>query len=396
MKKIISLGGNFFQKTLVQAAKRMGVYVIDVDYLPDNPAHKYADEYYNISTLDREAVLKLAIEKGVDGIVSYASDISAPTAAYVSEKLNLPGNPLDTINIMTDKSLFHPFLKKHGFYVPDNEIVADYEQLVTFYEKSRDRIIVKPSHGSGSRGVSVVKDMDGLYDAWEEALKYADKSVIVEEFIPRVGHQIAGDAFVRNGEIVFLGCANEHFDNDCNLLVPVGESFPAHISNDCKETAKYVIGAALHSLGFVIGAVNLDFHFTSKGNVFLIELGPRNGGNLITDAIKISSGLDLAEYTVKAAIGEDISDLSDKTMERFIGTYIWHSAQEGIYQYIRYDRVLEEKLIRSDLFIQPGDKVWKYVNGKFGIGAALIEFQSMDEMIYMMDHMTDYYEIVLA
>lgn len=265
-----------------------------------------------------------------------------------------------------------------------------------FYEKSRGHIIVKPSRGSGSRGVSVVKNIDSLHDAWNEALKYADNSVIVEEFIPRVGHQIAGDAFVRNGEIVFFGCANEHFDNDCNSLVPVGESFPAYISNEVKDEAKSIVGAALHSLGYVIGAVNLDFHFTSDGNVFLIELGPRNGGNLIADAIKISSGLDLAEYTVKAAIGDDISDLSDKAMERFIGTYIWHSMEEGIFQYIRYKRELEEKLIKSDLFIRPGDKVWKYVNGKFGIGAALIEFQSMDEMIYMMDHMTDYYEIVLG
>ena len=97
MKKIISLGGNYFQMTAVKAAKRLGYYVIDIDYLPDNPAHKFADEYYNISTLDKESVLKLAIEKNIDGIMAYASDVSAPTAAWVAEKLGLPTNPYDTV-----------------------------------------------------------------------------------------------------------------------------------------------------------------------------------------------------------------------------------------------------------------------------------------------------------
>ena len=93
-KKIMLLGGNYFQMTATKAAKELGHYVISVDYLPDNPAHKYADEYHNVSTTDKEAVLALARELNIDGIVSYASDVSAPTAAYVAEKMGLPTNPL--------------------------------------------------------------------------------------------------------------------------------------------------------------------------------------------------------------------------------------------------------------------------------------------------------------
>ena len=92
-KKIMMLGGNYFQMTAVLAAKRLGYHVIDVDYLPGNPAHRYADEYYNISTIDKEKVLQKARELQIDGIVSYASDVSAPTAAYVAEAMGLPTNP---------------------------------------------------------------------------------------------------------------------------------------------------------------------------------------------------------------------------------------------------------------------------------------------------------------
>ena len=105
------LGGNYFQMTATLAAKDLGCHVISVDYLPDNPAHKYADEYHNVSTIDKEKVLELARELKIDGIVSYASDVSAPTAAYVSEALGLPTNPYESVMIMTHKDLFRKFLK---------------------------------------------------------------------------------------------------------------------------------------------------------------------------------------------------------------------------------------------------------------------------------------------
>ncbi len=85
-KKIMLLGGNYFQMTATKAAKNLGCHVISVDYLPNNPAHKFADEYYNISTIDKNAVLTLAKKLKIDGIWSYASDVSAPTVAYVAEK----------------------------------------------------------------------------------------------------------------------------------------------------------------------------------------------------------------------------------------------------------------------------------------------------------------------
>lgn len=81
MKKIMMLGGNYFQATAIKAAKELGHYVIRVDYLPDNPGHKFSDEYHNISTVDQEEILKLARELKIDGIVSYASDVSPSTPA---------------------------------------------------------------------------------------------------------------------------------------------------------------------------------------------------------------------------------------------------------------------------------------------------------------------------
>lgn len=106
------LGGSHFQVAAIKYAKEAGYYVITVDYLPGNPGHIYAHEYYNISTTDKEAVLKLAKKLKIDGIVSYASDPGATTAAFVSDKLSLPGNPYESVKILQQKDLFRKFQKK--------------------------------------------------------------------------------------------------------------------------------------------------------------------------------------------------------------------------------------------------------------------------------------------
>ena len=97
MKKILMLGGTMQQIPIIKLAKEMGLYVITCDYAPENPGHKYADEYHNVSTTDVDGVLELAKELKIDGIVAYASDPAAPTAAYVAEKLGLPGNPYESV-----------------------------------------------------------------------------------------------------------------------------------------------------------------------------------------------------------------------------------------------------------------------------------------------------------
>ena len=113
MKKILMLGGSLYQTYAIKEAKRLGYYVITCDYLPENPGHQFADEYHNVSTTDKEAVLALAKELHIDGVVAYASDPAAPTAAYVAEKLGLPTSPYKSVEILSNKDLFREFLQKN-------------------------------------------------------------------------------------------------------------------------------------------------------------------------------------------------------------------------------------------------------------------------------------------
>ena len=153
MKKILMLGGAMQQIPAIQKAKELGFYTITCDYLPENPGHKLADEYHNVSTTDKEAVLALAQALQIDGIVAYASDPAAPTAAYVSEKMGLPGNPYDSVEILTHKDLFRDFLKNNGFFTPQAGGYSSLEEAAADIDRFNFPVMVKPVDSSGSKGV---------------------------------------------------------------------------------------------------------------------------------------------------------------------------------------------------------------------------------------------------
>lgn len=396
MKKLMSLGGNYYQMSLVKTARRMGIYTISVDYLPSNPAHKYANEYYNISIIDKDAILKLAKEKQIDGIISFASDIGTLTAAYVAEKLHLPTNPYHTMELMINKNLFHPFLHSHGFNVPDVITVystGDAEFFLAKYKK----ILIKPLICSGSKGITIVDNPSILSNAIEIAQSYSiDGLAVAEQYIEKNGRQISGDIFIANNNVVMWGLANAHRDLFVNPLVPVGNSFPLVMDDIKISVVKSEISRAIALLGYKNGPINVEVMFDSNDNPVIVELGPRSGGGLISDTIYMCTGIDILSYCVRCAIGDDISDLRDSTCKRYIGTYEFHSRYSGIFNSINIDNSITDRMLLCDIFVSPGAEVVRYQNASHILGIALLEFESPKEMIDMMDNMNQYIDIELS
>lgn len=393
-KKIMLLGGNYYQMTATKTAKALGYHVISVDYLPDNPAHKYADEYYNISTLDKEAILELARRLQIDGIVSYASDISAPTAAYVSEQMGLPTNPYESVKKLTRKDLIRPFMEAHGFNTPKSGKFSTYEEALTFFKKYKKPLIVKPVDASGSKGVTKVYEEADFSKAYEEAMQYSHvKIIIIEEFLVRAGYQIAGDAFIWKGEIVFAAMMNEHFDKLCNPFVPIGESYPSILPSHLQQKARKEIERLMQLLDIKMGAINMDFMIDEEENIYILEIGPRNGGNLITDVIKEANGIDLAEYTLRAAVGEDCSFLKDKKPHTYVSSYVVHALKDGAFEKVHIEESIKKDILRWDMFVKEGEMIHRFNHGGYGIGAMLIKHQTVEEMLERMDHMEKYIRV---
>ena len=369
-------------------ARRQGHYVITCDYLPENPGHRLAHEYHNVSTTDMKAVLEVARNAGIDGIVAYASDPAAPTAAYVGNALGLVSNPYEAVLTLARKDLFRRFLRDHGFHVPRSESFGSVREAREYAGTLSLPIFVKPVDSSGSKGVTQLQDLDDLETAFSHALKYSRaKRVVVEERICRKGYQVAGDGFIVDGRLAFRCFANEHFDKLCNGLVPIGESFPAIHDKRLLETAHRETQRLLTLLGMKTGALNFDFVFTETGEFFFLELGPRNGGNLIPEVINYVTGVDLVKYTVDAALGLDCSRLKMEPPQGYYSSYIVHAVRDGTCRDLRMTERFKSHVVEQNISVNPGDAVRQFNGSNDTLGTAILRFESEREMLTMMDNM---------
>ena len=396
MKKILLLGGSAQQVIAIKKAKELGYKTILCDYLEDNPGKLVADVFYQESTTNKEKILEIAKEEKINGIVAYASDPAAPTAAYVAEKLNLPGNPYKSVDILCNKDKFRKFLKENNFCTPKAKGYNDLKQLMKDLEKFKLPLMIKPVDSSGSKGVSKINSKENIKEKFDYAMSFSRvKRVVVEEYVEEYGYQVAGDGFSVNGKLVFRSFANDHFDEKSpNKYTPVAASFPSIFSNEIQNKGAGEVQKALKILKMKDGAYNFDIRVDKNYNVYLMEIGPRNGGNMIPQIIKLGTGIDMVEYTIKCAMGEDCSDLKMTDFKGFYAYYSVHSKREGILKNIKFDDEFKNNnIVEINLNYNKGDKILAYTGSNATLGILLLKFSSEKEMLEKIENMDNYITI---
>ncbi len=370
----------------------MGYYTITCDYLPDNPGHKFADEYHNVSTTDKEAVLALARELQIDGILAYATDVAAATAAYVSEAMGFPTSPYKSVDILTNKDKFRAFLEENGFCTPRARGYSSVEEAKKDLENFKFPVMVKPVDSAGSKGVARMDDASQLEELVENALQYSRcKRFIIEEYVEKYRYQIAGDGFSVDGKLVFRCFANEHFSNKAaSPYVPIGESFPYDMPKEVHEKVHAEIQRLLTLLDMKTQAYNFDIRIDKDYNVYLMEVGPRNGGNMIAQVIEKATGIPFVEYMLKAAMGEDCSDLKMVEPEGFWSCYILHTLKEGNFKRIQYTDEIKKNIVEEHIHVKEGEKLIPFTGSNGTVGVLILRYDSMEEMLHKMDNMYDY------
>ncbi|MCV2444695.1 ATP-grasp domain-containing protein [Acinetobacter bereziniae] len=387
-KRILFLGAAPSQVPPIKYAKSQGYYVITCDYLPDNPGHKLADEYHNVSTTDKDAVLDLALNLKIDGIVAYASDPAAPTAAYVAEKMGLPGNPYESVLVLARKDLFRAFLKENGFNVPRSESFYNLTDAMRWLDQISVPAFIKPVDSSGSKGVTEICDKKDLEAAFNYALKFSrEKKVVVEEKIVKQGYQVAGDGFIVNGKLAFRCWADEHFDKLCNGLVPIGQTFPTSHNENLLSDAHKETQRLLNLLNMKTGALNFDFLFSEDGKFYFLELGPRNGGCLIPEVVKYATGIDLIKATVDAALGLDCNYVTQTNVKGFWSSYMVHSLTDGAFDGLYISKRAKEMIVEQDIYVSKNNQVKQYSGSNDTLGMMILKYPSMDIMLDMIDNM---------
>lgn len=392
--RVLFLGGAYSQVPIIKEAKDRGYYIITCDYLPDNPGHAYADEYHNVSTTDFEGVLEVAKQSHPDFIIAYASDPAAPTASWVSEQLGLPNNSYESIQILAEKDLFRSFLKKHGFNTPQ-AISIKSENDIELAKKLNFPIIVKPTDSSGSKGVSRVDVPSDTDKAVDYALQFSrNKRIIAEEFVVSDGAQLHGDGLVLNGELVYSYLGDHHYDYDVNPFVPFSTSWPSKKGSNIINLVNEELKVAIHKSGFKTGAVNIEVRVTEENKIFIMEIGPRSGGNFTPQAIKYGTDFDMVAAILDSSMGNPVSLPS--TAVRPSAYYAMHVDNDGVLESITIKKELKPFIKEYHQYKQIGDKVHSFQGANAALGIVLLQFSTIEEMSYYIENMNKYIEIRLT
>jgi biotin carboxylase len=389
MKSILLLGGSKQQIPAIEYANKQGYRTILCDYLTDNPGQEYADVHYLISTTDREAIFEIAKKENVDGIIAYASDPAAPIAAYVAEQLNLPTNPFKSVEILSYKDKFREFLTNHDFPCPHAESFCDANEAKKSIGRFKLPVMVKPVDGSGSKGVNKVNSIDEIDHYIQLAFAQSRQKVIIIEGFIEQDHPyiIAGDCFVINGRVEFWGFLNSHRDSACNIYVPTGTSYPIRIEETRLTQVKETIQRLFDCLDIRFGAFNMEVMINQQGEIYIIEMGPRNGGNMIPDLLKEATGNDMIAASIQLAMGNEFGFENSPVEDKCIATHVLHARKQGVFKQVNYNEVIKSKLYKEVLYKSPGDEVTGFDGANKAIGIIFMSFESRDEMFDILEQL---------
>ena len=398
MKKLLILGGSRYALPVIKAAHELGAYVITADYLPDNIAHQYSDEYCNVSITDREATLEAARERGIDGVISFACDPGVVTAAYIAEKMGLPSvGSFEAVSILQNKGRFRAFLTEHGFNVPTAKGYTGMEEALQDTERFHWPVIVKPTDSAGSKGVSRVDDPAELKAAIEYALSFSrGKEFIVEDFITQHGFSSDTDCFSVDGELKFVSFNCQRFDARAeNPYTPAAYSWPSSMTQEHQAELTKEIQRLITLLQLGTSIYNIETREGTDGRAYIMECSPRGGGNRLAECLEYATGVKLVENAVRAALGMPTAGVEQRPYNGCWAEVILHSDRPGVFDSLWIDDSIADAVYERDLWIEPGTPVGGFSAANEAIGTLVLRFETQERLQTVMNDIGNYCKVVL-
>ena len=306
MKKLLIVGASILQLPAIKKAKEMGLYVAVADYNPNAVGIKYADEYFNASTMDEDAVLEVARKFQPDGIMTLATDMPMRGVAKVSDELGLYSISYETAVKATDKYDMIKAFEEYNVPAPWFYLVRNYEDLISLKDKITYPCIMKPTDNAGSHGVVKIHSYEELLSNYEYSHSCSRHgNVIVEEYLD--GEEVSVEVMVVDGKVNILQITDK-LTTGVPYFVEMGHSQPSRLDVDIQAKIKDVAERACIAIGINQGPAHVEMKVTSQGQPKMIELGARMGGdNITTHLVPLSTGIDMVETTIKIALGEDVN-----------------------------------------------------------------------------------------
>jgi len=298
MKKIAIIGASYLQLPLVYKAKEMGIETHCFAWEEGAICNEIADFFYPISIVEKEEILKVCRNIEIDGIVSIASDAAVPTICYVAEKLGLTTNTYNDSLVATNKYLMRQRFSEYNILSPQY-VIANENYSVTNFQFP---LIVKPTDRSGSRGVKKILKESDLKEAVDRAKKESfTHQAIIEEYI--IGSEVSVESISWQGKHYILAITDKVTTEE-PYFVELEHHQPSQLSLEIQNKIKTETLKALTALHVNYGASHSEFKITANGEVYVIEVGARMGGDFIgSNLVELSTGYDFVKAVINVSLG---------------------------------------------------------------------------------------------
>lgn len=336
MTTLAIIGASYLQRPLVDKAKEMGLRTICFAWAEGAVCKDLVDVFYPISIVEKEQILAICRDEHIDGICTIASDVAAPTVAYVAEQMGLIGNSYEASLKANNKYLMRQAFVEASVPCPQFFCVTQCEecfemQINAIHSAMHLPLIVKPSDRSGSLGVTKVNAWEQLAPAIEQALSLSFKhEAMVEEFIE--GKEISVEYISYNGTHYPLQITDK-VTTGAPHFVELEHHQPSTLSADMYQTIYAITERALNALGITNGASHSEYKITDDGRIYVMEIGARMGGDFIgSNLVQLSTGYDFLRGVIEVALGQfEAPVLTDNA---YSGVYFLSAATSQVAPYI--------------------------------------------------------------
>ncbi len=397
MKTVMILGAGPYQVPAIKIVKELGYKSIVCDYNRDAVGVSLADEFYEISTIDRDAVLNKATEIKPDFVITSTSDLPVRTAAYVAEKLNLPKDLSYEDSICaTDKSAMRERLKKFNVPIPQFFICHNFEEFKKSIEALHNYCIVKPADNAASRGVKLIdKELstNELQEQYDFTKNYSRNGIVmVEEFM--TGAEVSVESFIVNGEPNIITITDK-LVTPLPYFVELGHSEPSQLPEDVQNGIRNIAIQAIKAIDIQNGVSHVELKITPDGPK-IVEIAARLGGDYITaKLVPLSTGVDMVKNSIFLALRRPFD--IEKTLNcgsaiRFI------TAPKGVVKEIKIEKnPLEIEGVKDfQLNVKVGDSVADVKSSNDRIGFVITQAKTAKEAIEIAEYSLQLVKIEVA
>lgn len=379
MQSIFILGASRLQVPAIKKAKEKGLFVYVLDYDAEAVGIKYADQFLEISTINKEAVLEAAFECKPDYIITSTSDMPVRTVSWVCEKLGKNTDiTYEGAICATDKIAMRNRMREYGVPIPEYHEVRNLEEFFYAAERMPERFILKPADNAASRGVVLIDKSQNpnLEDIYNYSIQYSRSGgALVEEFMS--GPEVSVESYTVDGEPHIIAITDK-IVTEIPFFVELGHTEPSRLTPKQQEDVKKVTYAAIKAIGMKNGPNHTEIKVTPTG-AKLVEIAARLGGDFITSRlVPLSTGVDMIECSLATLLGEKVKYQNTKSQGaaiRFIhGEKGILSAIEGADEVLRMPGVQE-----VELYMTPGTSIKRPENSSDRVGHIIAIGKDADE-----------------